>query len=360
MSDKLPEIRGRGSNLKPPNRFDKVHAEDDFEQIEGDSDFFEDLRNLKTEYLPDHSKTVISENVSPDVPFRFSLNPYRGCMHGCAYCYARPTHEYLGLNAGLDFETKIYVKENAPHLFRDFLSAPKWKPELVAMSGVTDCYQPAERQYRLTRGCLEVGLEFGQPMSIITKNALIIRDLDLLKAMAARQLVEVNLSITTLDQELSRSLEPRTSAPAAKLRAIKALTDAGVPVRVIAAPLIPGLNDSHLAGVLQAAKEAGAQTASYVLLRLPLTVEPVFREWLERTHPTHRERIENLIRNTREGKMYSAKFGERMRGTGEIADQIRQTFQVFRRKFGFANNLPSLDYSQFDVPRPKTGQLTLF
>jgi DNA repair photolyase len=351
---------GRGSHLNPANRFEKVHVEEDWEHFDGDADFLHEVSQSATEYFPDNSKTIISENDSPDVYFRYSLNPYRGCSHGCAYCYARPSHEYLGLNAGLDFETKIFVKEAAPELFREFLSAPKWKPELVVMSGITDCYQPAEIQYRLTRRCLEVGLEFRQPMGIITKNAMVARDLDLLAPMAERRLIDVSISITTLDQELSQTLEPRTSTPAAKLRAIRALTAAGVPVRVMAAPLIPGLNDSQLAGILEAAKEAGASTAGYTLLRLPLTVAPVFQEWLQRTHPSHQERIENLIRSTREGELYSAKFGERMRGTGVLAEQIRQTFQVFRRKFGFSESRPPLDYSQFECPKPKKGQLRLF
>ncbi|MDB5337935.1 MAG: Radical superfamily protein [Planctomycetaceae bacterium] len=360
MSDKRPHIRGRGSQLNPINRFDIVHVEDDFEQVEGDEEYFEHLSNLKTEYLPDNSKSIISENDSPDTPFRYSLNPYRGCSHGCAYCYARPTHEYLGLNAGVDFESKIFVKEHAAELFREFLSRPKYQPELIGMSGVTDCYQPAERKYRLTRSCLEVALEFRQPVGVITKNALVVRDLDLLTTMATQRLIQVNISMTSLDHELTQTLEPRTSAPAAKLRAIRTLTAAGIPVRVLVSPIIPGLNDSSIPAVLEAAREAGAQAAGYILLRLPLTVLPVFQEWLERTHPTQRERIEHLIQNTRDGGMNSSQFGERMRGTGAIAEQIQQTFRLFRRKLGYADQLPPLDYSHFEPPRPKSGQLTLF
>ena len=228
------------------------------------------------------------------------------------------------------------------------------------MSGVTDCYQPAERQYQLTRRCLEVALEFHQPVGVITKNALVVRDLDILTEMARQRLVQVNISLTSLDQELTRTLEPRTSSPTAKLRAIRTLTDAGIPVRVMVAPIIPGLNDSSLPAVLEAAREAGAQGASYILVRLPLTVLPVFQEWLERTHPTQRERIEHLIQNTREGKLSSSQFGERMRGTGAIAEQIQQTFRIFRRKLGYAEQMPELEYSHFEVPRPKSGQLTLF
>lgn len=351
---------GRGSELNPPNRFQVPRAELDPEHLEHDEEFWAEQSNLKTEFLIDASKSIISENDSPDIPFRYSLNAYRGCEHGCAYCYARPSHEYLGLNAGVDFESKIFVKERAPELFRQFLSRPKYQPELIVMSGVTDCYQPAERRFRLTRACLEVAAEFRQPVGIITKNALVVRDLEVLTALNRQRLVEVNISLTSLDQELTQSLEPRTSSPAAKLRAIRALTEAGIPVRVMVSPIIPGLNDSSIPAVLEAAREAGAQAASYILLRLPLTVLPVFQEWLQRTHPTQRERIEHLIQNTRQGNLNSSQFGERMRGTGAIAEQIQQTFRVFRRKLGYAEQLPTLDYSRFEVPRPRSGQLTLF
>ena len=351
---------GRGSELNPPNRFQVPRAELDSEHLEFDDDFWAETANLKTDFLSDLSKSIISENDSPDVAFRYSLNAYRGCEHGCAYCYARPTHEYLGLNAGLDFESKIYVKEQAPELFREFLSRPKYRPELIVMSGVTDCYQPAERKYRLTRRCLEVAQEFRQPIGVITKNALIVRDLDLLALMASQKLIQANISLTSLDQELTSTLEPRTSTPAAKLRVIRALTDAGVPVRVMVAPVIPGLNDSSIPTVLEAAREAGALTASYILLRLPQTVLPVFQEWLERTIPTQRERIEHLIRNTRRGDLNSSQFSERMKGTGAVAEQIQQTFRIFRRKLGYADQMPELDFSNFEHPRPKSGQLTLF
>lgn len=351
---------GRGSELNPPNRFNVPRAVLAPEHLEFDEDFWAEQQNIKTQFIPDASKSIISENDSPDIPFRYSLNAYRGCEHGCAYCYARPTHEYLGLNAGIDFESKIFVKEQAPELLRQFLSRPAWKPELIVMSGVTDCYQPAERKYKLTRGCLEVALEFRQPVGIITKNALVVRDLNLIRPMAEQNLISVNLSITTLDQELGHTLEPRTSTPAAKLRAIRTLTDAGIPVRVMVAPIIPGLNDSEIPAVLEAARDAGAVAANFVLLRLPLSVAPVFQEWLERTHPTHRERIEHLIQSTRDGKLNSSQFGERMRGTGALAQQIEQTFKVFRRKLGYTEHLPPLDYSRFEVPRPRSGQLHLF
>lgn len=351
---------GRGSHLKPPNRFDRITVEDDFEHLEFDPDALEDSRHIQTEYLVDDTKSIISTNDSPDISFNYSINPYRGCQHGCAYCYARPGHEYLGLNAGIDFESKIFVKLRAAELFREFLQKDSWKPEVIVFSGVTDCYQPAERRFQLTRQCLEVALEARQPVGIITKNALILRDLDLLREMAQRNLVRANLSITTLDTELARTMEPRTSSPAARLRAVRELRQAGVPVNVMTAPIIPGLNDSEIPALLQAAAEAGAQTAAYVLLRLPLTVEPVFNEWLARAQPSHRERIESRIRACRDGQMYQSQWRERQRGTGQIAEQIQNTFEVFRKKYQLNRPVPTLDFSQFTPPKPKSGQLRLF
>lgn len=275
-------------------------------------------------------------------------------------CFARPYHEYLGYNAGLDFETKVLVKEDAPQRFREFLCRDAWRPEPIGLSGVTDCYQPAERHYRLTRGCLEVAAEARQPMSIVTKNALILRDLDLLRGMAAEQLIHVYLSVTTLDAELVGCMEPRTSRPTARLRAIKELSDAGVPVGVLVAPVIPGLNDSEIPAILEAVRAAGARTAGYVLLRLPLTVAPVFREWLERAQPARLRKIESRIRDARGGKLNDADFGTRMTGTGVMAEQIRQMFHLFRKKNGFDDRLPPYDCSRFRPPRDKHGQGTLF
>jgi DNA repair photolyase len=352
-----PTAKGRGSQLNPPNRFGGPQV--DWEQIE-DEEYLECLLKRPTEYLPDHCKSIVSENDSPDVGFRYSINPYRGCSHGCCYCYARPTHEFLGLNAGLDFETKIFVKESAPELFREFLAKESWKPEPIALSGVTDCYQPGERRFRLTRGCLEVAVETQQPMSIITKNALVLRDLDLLQSLAAANLVHVHLSITTLDKELARTMEPRTSTPPARLRAVRTLAAAGVPVGVMVAPVIPGLNDSEIPALLAAAKEAGAMGAGYILLRLPLTVAPVFREWLERTLPTRIERIEGRIRSTRGGRLNDSTFGTRMRGTGETAKQIAEMFRLFAKRYGLDGPLPPYDLTRFRPPQLKTGQLRLF
>ena len=361
MSDAdRPLAKGRGSQIDPPNRFTHTHAELDLEHVEHDTEYLAELRDLKTEYYPDAARSIISENDSPDIPFRYSLNPYRGCLHGCSYCYARPTHEYLGLNAGLDFETKIFFKPEAPKLFRDWLNRPNWLPETVVMSGVTDCYQPIEREHRLTRQCLEVALEARLPMGIITKNALVTRDIDVLSEMAKLGLVRVAISITTLDQELTRVMEPRTSSPEARLRAIRELSGAGVPTVVMVAPIIPGLNDSEMPAILAAAAAAGASFASHTVLRLPLTVKPVFLEWLARERPEKQEVVESRIRSTREGELNASEFGKRMSGSGPIADQIHQTFKVFARRNGLDGKYVPLDASQFQPPKSSSGQMRLF
>ena len=361
MSDaKRPIAKGRGSQINPPNRFGGPHHEIDFEYLEHDTEYLESLQKPATEYIPDRSKSIVAENDSPDVGFRYSINPYRGCSHGCSYCYARQTHEYLGFNAGLDFETKIMVKEDAPELFREFLARKNWVPEPIALSGVTDCYQPAERQFKLTRRCLGVAAEFQQPMIIITKNALVLRDLDLLRDLASQNLIHVILSVTTLNAELARSMEPRTSTPVARLRAMSVLADAGIPVRVLMAPIIPGLNESEIPTVLAASKDAGATGAGYVLLRLPLTVGPVFWEWLERTYPNRFQRVRRRIQAVRGGKFNDSQFGTRMSGTGEISKRISDLFCLFRKRHGLDGNLPLLDCSRFRSPQPKAGQLYLF
>lgn len=355
-----PRAVGRAAQTNPANRFARIEYIDEPFEESGENADNNDSRRVPTIYYSDLSKSVVSENDSSDVFFRYSINPYRGCSHGCSYCYARPSHEYLDLSAGLDFETKIFVKERAPALFREWLSRDRYQPELVMMSGVTDCYQPAERQFRLTRGCLEVALEARQPIAIITKNSLVTRDLDLLQPMAELNLVSVALSITSLDQKLTRIMEPRTSSPAARLRAVQQLSEAGVPTHVMVAPVIPSLNDSEIPAILKAAKEAGARAASYVLLRLPLTVKPVFLDWLSGNLPEQKERIEARIRQTRDGKLYQSEFRTRMTGTGEIADQIRKTFDVFARKYDLDKDRQSLDCSQFRPPIPKSGQMRLF
>jgi len=352
--------KGRGAAIRPANRFGETHALADLEHVANDPELLAELATSRTVYLPDASRSIISENDSPDLRFRYSLNPYRGCQHGCAYCYARPTHEYLGLSAGLDFEEKVFVKHEAAALLRDWLARGAYRPEPIMLSGVTDCYQPAERQFRITRSCLEVALEARQPITIVTKNALVTRDLDLLSEMAALNLVAVAISMTTLRAELVADLEPRTSRPEARLRALRQLSEAGVPTRAMVAPIIPGLNDSEIPAILEAVREAGARSAGYILLRLPYAVKPIFLDWLARTQPTHAERIESLIRSTRDGKLSNSEWGKRFRGTGQIAEQIQRTFEVFSRKHGLDSPQPPLDTSQFRPPVPTSGQLRLF
>lgn len=349
-----------GSEIDPPNRFDRIRAMPDFEQLEWDQEALDARTQRPIEFLSDASRSIISENDSPDIPFRYSVNPYRGCAHGCSYCYARPGHEYLGFNAGLDFETKIVVKHEAPQLFREWLSRRRPPADVVTFSGVTDCYQPAERSFRLTRGCLEVALEARQPVSIITKNALILRDLDLLRDLAAVRLVQVNISITTLDAELARAMEPRTSIPSARLRAISELSQAGVPVRAMIAPIIPGLNDSEIPSLLDAVARAGAIQAAHTLVRLPLTVAPVFLEWLQRTQPLKAARIESQIRQTRGGALNSTRWGRRMGGGGPLAQQIHTLFATFARRHGVDGRLPALDCDAFCPPSLPGRQRSLF
>ncbi len=349
-----------GSQIDPPNRFETIHTQTDFDQVESDNEFLSDRIDRPIEYLEDDSQSIVSENSSPDIPFRYSLNPYRGCIHGCSYCYARPGHEYLGFSAGLDFETKIIVKRDAARLFRKFLLRKSWNVEPINFSGVTDCYQPAERKFLLTRECLRVALEFCQPISIVTKNALVTRDVEILNGLAKNGLVHVFVSITTLDAQLARDMEPRTSIPTARLSAIKTLADSGVPVGVMVAPVIPGLNDSEIPVILEAAKEAGASAANYVLLRLPLTVESVFREWLHRTRPLQADRVLSRIQDTRGGEMNRSQWGERMVGDGQLAGQINKLFHIFRKQNGLAEKLPGHNCGLFRRPSSNADQGMLF
>lgn len=349
-----------GSNLDPPNPFESVRNEPDPDHWEWDLEHQRSLNHRKIEYLQDDSQTIVSENRSPDIPFRYSINPYRGCIHGCSYCYARPGHEYLGMNAGLDFETKIVVKYQAPALFRKFLGRKSWVPEAITFSGVTDCYQPAERKFRLTRQCLEVALECNQPVGLVTKNALVLRDIDLLTQMASKRLVHVYLSITSLDAELARDMEPRTSIPAARLRAVRELSEAKVPVGVMVSPIVPGLNDSELPQVLEAARQAGAISANYILLRLPSTVKPVFLEWLQRVRPNQAEKVIGRLQQTRGGEMNDSNWGSRMVGQGELAEQISKLFHVFKKQYGLDQSLPAYDFTQFVRPESQAGQMRLF
>ncbi len=352
--------KGRGSAIRPANPYLAVHAEPDLEQVAADADYLAALGRPPTQYLPDQSQSIVAENDSPDIGFRYSINPYRGCAHGCSYCYARPTHEYLGLTAGLDFETKVFVKHRAAELFRDWLARPAWRPETIAMSGVTDCYQPAEREFRVTRGVVAVAAECRQPLGITTKNALVLRDLDLLTELAAHGAVRVMVSLSTLDAPLARVMEPRTSSPAARLRAIRELSAAGVPVWLMCAPVVPGLTDSHMPAVLAAAREAGATSAYYELLRLPSTVQQVFFDWLRRNYPDRYDRVETLVRSTRGGRLNQSEFGRRGRGTGPVADMVARAFGVWRAKLGFNTDPPPLSAADFRPPRSISGQMSLF
>jgi DNA repair photolyase len=341
----------RGSAHNPKNRFERFEYTPDPEAVDSDAP------PLRTVYLRDDSQNIISWNNSPDVSFDAGLNPYRGCEHGCAYCFARPTHEYLGFSAGFDFESKIVVKPRAPELLREALSHRNWKPQVIAMSGVTDCYQPIERKLKLTRGCLAVLAEFRNPVAIITKNHLVTRDIDLLQQLAAHRAVVVNLSITTLDPELAKVLEPRASPPTRRLAAVAELAAAGVPVRVMMAPVIPGLNDHEMTALLAAAAKAGAGDASYVALRLPWAVAPLFEAWLERHAPGQKEKVLNRVREMRGGKLYDARFGIRSRGEGFFAEQMEAMFAMAKKRAGFAKTIPDLSTASFRVP---TDQLALF
>ena len=352
----------RAERLSPPNRFERVRVEADLDQLDSDAAETAPGGRIAPEidYFLDRSESLVAETDRPPLPSPYSGNPSRGCLNARAYCYARPTHEYLGWNAGRDFDTRILVKPEAPALLRRFLSRPAWRPEAITFSGVTDCYQPAERHFRLTRGCLEVVLEFRQPISIITKNALVTRDLDLLAEMAAANLASVAISLTTLDARLAGGLEPRTSGPPARLRAIRELSAAGVPTMVMTAPIIPGLNDSEIPALLAAAADAGARAANFTMLRLPLAVQPIFLEWLGRTEPLKYERVVARIRDTRGGELNDSRFGGRMRGHGEMARQIEQTFQVFARKHGLHRRLAPLDATRFRLATDASGQRRLF
>lgn len=349
-----------GSNLDPPNRFESLRTERIFDDVAEDAEYLMSVEDRKIEYIEDETESIVATNRSPDLPFNYSLNPYRGCIHACSYCYARPTHEYLGFNAGLDFETKIVVKKNAANLFRKFLAKPSWISEPITFSGVTDCYQPAEREFELTRQCLEVANEANQPVGIVTKNALVLRDIEALQQMSVRGLVRVYLSITTLEPVLARDMEPRTSIPAARLRAIEHLANAGIPVGVMVAPVIPGLNDSEIPRILDAAADAGATTARYVLLRLPMTVRPVFEEWVRRTNSDRAERVLGQIQSTRDGKFNDSRWGQRMVGSGVIAEQIKALFATFQKKYGLDQAMPPFNCNEFRRPDRDPNQRRLF
>ncbi|MBK9176661.1 MAG: PA0069 family radical SAM protein [Flavobacteriales bacterium] len=347
-------VKGRGAAMQVPNRF--LSRSQGIVHWEGIDEPLEDAR--PTKYLVEHPRTIVNRVESPDLPFVHSLNPYQGCEHGCAYCYARPTHEYWGYSAGLDFEQVIIVKRNAPELLEKQLRNPRWAVEPISISGATDPYQPIERKERITRQLLEVALAFKQPVSVITKNALVLRDLDLLEALASQGLAMVAISVTTLNEDLRRVLEPRTSSIANRLRAIGALRDAGVPVMAMLAPIIPALNESEVPDLLRATAEAGAISASYTILRTNGAVEPIFTAWLQEHSPDRAARVMEHVKAMHGGLMSDSAFGRRMRGSGVHAEHIARLFKVMRRRcFGEAH-MPTLRCDLFKPP--PQGQLALF
>jgi DNA repair photolyase len=339
------------------NRFDRIDVvPDDTIDAPLDPECSEPLP--QTVFLRDTSRTIIAHNDSPDVGFEYSINPYRGCEHGCIYCYARPTHEWLGFSAGLDFETKILVKTAVPELLRAQMMDQRWTPRTLSISGVTDCYQPAERNFEVTRGCLKVLAEFRNPVGVITKNHLVTRDADLLGELASRGAAVAILSITTLDPELARRMEPRTSTPRRRLEAIRTLTAAGVPTGVMIAPVVPGLTDHEMPAILTAAVDAGARWAGYVPLRLPYAVAGLFETWLANHFPDRKDKVLNRIRSLRGGKLNDANFGSRMRGEGAWAAQLKSMFELAKRKSKLAADFPELSVAHFRRPRPQ--QMTLW
>ena len=345
------KVRGRGAASNPANRFEKTsYQRSEWDEPEDPS--------AQTIFLRDEARSIVNYNDSPDVGFSASINPYRGCEHGCIYCYARPNHEYLGFSAGLDFETKILVKEDAPELLRRELASPRWEPQVIAISGVTDAYQPIERRLQLTRRCLEVLVEFRNPVVIITKSELVTRDIDLLSQLVRFDGILVFLSVTSLDSELARELEPRASQPGRRLAAIESLARAGVPVGTLVAPVIPGLTDHEIPAILSTVAKAGAIAAGYVPLRLPYGVAPLFEEWLALHRPLQKEKILNRIRDIRGGRLNDPNFRTRMQGSGAYAQHISELFEVSCRKLGLNSQRPTLSAKAFCRPGP--AQLGLF
>jgi DNA repair photolyase len=352
----LPDRRrGRGAVT---NRSGRYEAEARLPYDDGWGSAAE-LPRLRTEVQVEHPKKIITRNNSPDISFDRSINPYRGCEHGCAYCFARPTHAYMGLSPGLDFETKLFAKPDAPELLERELATPGYTPRTIAIGTNTDPYQPIERELKIMRGILEVLSRASHPVGIVTKSALVLRDLDILAPMAERGLVKVALSLTTLDRKLARAMEPRAATPPRRLETMKALADAGVPVTVMTAPIIPALNDMEMERLLEAAKTAGAREAGYVLLRLPLEVAPLFKEWLETHYPDRAAHVLSLVRSMRGGKEYDSEWGSRMRGSGPYAWLIGRRFELATRRLGLNAEKRPLRTDLFTPPVPPGGQLRL-
>jgi len=368
MVESLPERarKGRGAVTNRSGRFEgetRIAIDDGWNDCRQEGAEENDLPPLRTTVMPDSSREIIARNQSPDVSFDRSINPYRGCEHGCIYCFARPTHAYLGFSAGLDFETRLVVKYDAAALLQKALSKPSYKPAPIALGANTDPYQPLERRLEITRQVLEVLWRCRHPVTIVTKSDLVMRDLDILAPMAEKRLVHVMISVTTLDRKLARTMEPRAPTPKRRLAAMKALNEAGVPTGILAAPMIPALNDSELEALLEAAAEAGARAAGYVLLRLPLEIRDLFVEWLEQHFPDRKERVMKLVRETRGGRDYESGYGLRQRGRGVYADALAKRFQIASKRLGLNGNEDhgnwDFDCSLFQRPPPDSRQMSL-
>ncbi len=350
-------IRGRGAQFNPGNRFEKLSL-DDFKPDE--MDYFtepEEEKKIQTQFFRDDSKSIISKNDSYDVGFEYSFNPYRGCEHGCVYCYARPTHEFLGFSSGTDFESKIMIKKDAPKLLEAEFNKKSYKPDFIMFSGNTDCYQPVERQLEITRETLKVCLKYRNPVSIITKNALIERDMDILKEMAEMGLVSVCLSVTTLDKDLARKMEPRTSSPERRLQVIEKFSAENIPVGVNIAPVIPGLNDEEIPSILKEASGRGALFAGHIMLRLPYAVKDLFIQWLKTEFPDREKKVINKIKQMRDGKLNESEFGTRFSGKGELAETIHSLFELSCKKYGL--NRKRIDLRK-DLFKKVNNQLEMF
>lgn len=347
--------RGRGAGLNPGGRFEPSSRE----SIDDGWQSLEELPPFKTEVQIEKPRTAITRNSSPDIPFDHSINPYRGCEHGCIYCFARPTHAYMGLSAGLDFEAKLFAKPDAPKLLERELAKAGYEPKVIAIGTNTDPYQPIEKEWRIMRQILEVLNKANHPVSIVTKSAMVLRDIDILSEMAAKNLVRVSLSVTTLDRKLARTMEPRASTPSRRLEAIRGLSAAGIPTSVLLAPMIPALNDHELERILDAAKAAGALEAGYVILRLPLEVSPLFRDWLLQNYPDRYRHVMSLVRSMRGGKDYDAEFGKRMKGAGPYAWQISRRFELAVKRLGLTRRSIQLRNDLFVPPDGSGKQLSL-
>jgi DNA repair photolyase len=347
--------RGRGARSNHSGRFEserRTAFDDGWDGLAG-------LEAFRTEVFAEPARSIITRNQSPDISFDQSINPYRGCEHGCVYCYARPTHCYLGHSAGLDFETKLYAKTNAAALLEKELASKGYTPKVIALGTNTDPYQPIEREQRITREILQVLERTGHPVGIVTKSSLVLRDVDILSRMAARGLAKVALSVTTLDRRIARAMEPRAVTPSKRLEAIRGLAEAGVPVAVMVAPIVPGLTDSEIERILEAARAAGAEEAGYVLLRLPLEIKDIFREWLASEFPDRADRVINLLRSMHGGADYVAEFGHRQKGSGPYAEQIALRFRLALKRLGFNERRHALRLDLFTRPVAKGQQMTL-